>query len=117
MVLVDGLGVGDIGSVVLKDRQQLSQDGLFVAVLTLSKGIKGLVVEPEILTRGFVYVKESEDLIQHAKELIMRTVDDCMYERIYSWSSIKNRVKSALSSYLYNQTKRRPMILPIIIEI
>ena len=117
VVLVDGLGVGDIGSVVLKDRQQLSQDGLFVAVLTLSKGIKGLVVEPEILTRGFVYVKESEDLIQHAKELIMRTVDDCMYERIYSWSSIKNRVKSALSSYLYNQTKRRPMILPIIIEI
>lgn len=117
IVMIDGLGVGDVGSAVLKDRQVLSQDGLFVVVLTLSRGQKGLVSEPEILSRGFVYVKEAEDLMMHAKKVITRTVNECMSGRGSNWSTIKSKVKSALSSYLYNKTKRSPMILPIIIEV
>lgn len=117
IVMIDGLGVGDVGSAVLKDRQVLSQDGLFVVVLTLSRGQKGLVSDPEILSRGFVYVKEAEDLMTHAKKVITRTVNECMSGRGSNWSTIKSKVKSALSSYLYNKTKRSPMILPIIIEV
>lgn len=117
IVMIDGLGVGDVGSAVLKDRQVLSQDGLFVVVLTLSRGQKGLVSDPEILSRGFVYVKEAEDLMMHAKKVITRTVNECMSGRGSNWSTIKSKVKSALSSYLYNKTKRSPMILPIIIEV
>lgn len=117
IVMIDGLGVGDVGSAVLKDRQVLSQDGLFVVVLTLSRGQKGLVSDPEILSRGFVYVKEAEDLMMHAKKVITRTVNECMGGRGSNWSTIKSKVKSALSSYLYNKTKRSPMILPIIIEV
>ncbi len=117
IVMIDGLGVGDVGSAVLKDRQVLSQDGLFVVVLTLSRGQKGLVSDPEILSRGFVYVKEAEDLMTHAKKVITRTVNECMGGRGSNWSTIKSKVKSALSSYLYNKTKRSPMILPIIIEV
>ena len=117
LVMIDGLGVGDVGSIVLKDRQVLSQDGLFVVVLTLSKGQYGLVTDPEILSRGFVYVKEAENLMINAKKLIIRTVEECMRTKGTSWATIKNRVKSALSSYLYNKTKRSPMILPIIIEV
>ena len=117
IVMIDGLGVGDVGSAVLKDRQVLSQDGLFVVVLTLSRGQKGLVSDPEILSRGFVYVKEAEDLMMHAKKVITRTVNECMSGRGSNWSTIKSKVKSALSSYLYNKTKRSPMILPIIMEV
>ena len=117
IVMIDGLGVGDVGSAVLKDRQVLSQDGLFVVVLTLSRGQKGLVSDPEILSRGFVYVKEAEDLMMHAKKVITRTVNECMSGRGSNWSTIKSKVKSALSSYLYNKTKRSPMILPFIIEV
>jgi ribonuclease J len=117
IVMIDGLGVGDVGSIVLKDRQVLSQDGLFVVVLTMSKGQRGLISEPEILSRGFVYVKEAEELMAHAKKLIVRTVDECTRVRGANWATIKSKVKSTLSSYLYNKTKRSPMILPIIIEV
>ena len=116
-VLIDGLGVGDIGNVVLRDRRLLSQDGLFTVVIVLKKNTGELATEPEILSRGFVYVRGSEELIQDArnvaKNIAMHFMDDGRSE----WSHIKNGVRNALKDYLYSKTRRTPMILPIIVEI
>ncbi len=117
IILIDGLGVGDVGKVVLRDRKLLSQDGLFIVVITVSKERRELALEPEIISRGFVYMKESEDLLEHAKSLVIRTVKDCMKAKTGGWMSIKNKLRRALSSYLYRKTKRSPMILPIVIEV
>jgi len=116
-ILIDGLGIGDIGNVVLKDRKLLSEDGLFVAVITIDKQTCSLVSGPEFISRGFVYVKESEKLMSGAKEVVVNVIAECEEKRISEWSVLKPKVKRALRNYLYQKTKRNPMILPVIIEV
>ncbi len=116
-VLIDGLGVGDVGSVVLRDRQVLASDGLFVVVVTISRDMGEIVSGPDIVSRGFVYMRESEDLLARAKDLVVSAVNDSVYDGKIEWMTIKSKVKRSLSDYLYRQTKRNPMILPIIIEV
>lgn len=116
-VLIDGLGVGDVGNIVLRDRKLLSQDGILVVVVTLSKQNGTILSGPDIISRGFVYVRESEELLDEANRLVTQTLIKCMEENVNEWSSLKNNVKEALGRYLYEQTRRRPMILPIIMEV
>ncbi|GAA4701194.1 ribonuclease J [Brevibacillus fulvus] len=116
-VLIDGLGVGDVGNIVLRDRKLLSQDGILVVVVTLSKQNGTILSGPDIISRGFVYVRESEELLDEANRLVTQTLTKCMEENVNEWSSLKNSVKDALGRYLYEQTRRRPMILPIIMEV
>ena len=115
-ILVDGLGVGDVGNVVLRDRQRLAEDGIIIVVMTLERRSNVVLSGPDIVSRGFVYVKESEDLMEHAREAVQEALDTCSARRINDWSRIKNEVKDALSSYVWKRTKRSPMILPIIME-
>ena len=116
-MLVDGLGVGDVGSVVLRDRKHLAQDGMIVVVVNLSSEDGSIISGPDIITRGFVYVKESGDLMEELKEIATEAVEDCISQHITDWATIKASIKSALSNYLYKHTKRNPMILPVIMEI
>lgn len=116
-VLIDGLGVGDVGNIVLRDRKLLSQDGILVVVVTLSKQNGTILSGPDIISRGFVYVRESETLLDEANRIVAQTLQKCMDEKVNEWSSLKNNVKDALGRYLYEQTRRRPMILPIIMEV
>lgn len=116
-VLVDGTGVGDVGSVVLRDRRHLAQDGMVVVVMTLSSEDASLISGPDIVTRGFVYVKESDDLIEELKRVVLESLACCESQHISDWASIKAKVKTNLSGYLYKQTKRNPMILPVIMEV
>ena len=116
-VLVDGYGVGDVGSVVLRDRKRLAEDGVIVVVLTLSSTDSSLVTGPDIVTRGFVYVKESEELMDALKELATDVMNDCEARHITDWAAIKGAVKGEISSFLYKKTKRSPMILPVIMEV
>ena len=116
-ILVDGLGVGDVGNVVLRDRQHLAEDGIMIVVMSLDKASGELVAGPDIVSRGFVYVKESDELIEEAR----RTVDDalqaCLDKGITDWGKLKTTTKDVLSDYVWKKTKRRPMILPIIMEV
>ena len=116
-VLVDGLGVGDVGNIVLRDRKHLSQDGILTVVVTLSKDNKTIVAGPDIISRGFVYVRESEGLIDEAREIVRNTLLECEEKNITDWATLKSNVRDELRSYLYEKTKRKPMILPIIMEI
>ncbi len=116
-VLIDGLGVGDVGNIVLRDRKLLSQDGILVVVVTLSKQNGTILSGPDIISRGFVYVRESEELLDEANRIVTQTLQKCMEENVNEWSLLKNNVKDALGRYLYDQTRRRPMILPIIMEV
>ncbi len=116
-VMIDGLGIGDIGNIVLRDRKLLSQDGLFITVVTLNKKTGKLMAGPDIISRGFVYVRESEQLIDDARELVRGVVGDFEKKPKGDWSQIKNSVKNALRDYLYDKTKRNPVILPIIVEV
>ena len=116
-VFVDGSGVGDVGSVVLRDRKHLAQDGMIVVVLALSGEDSSLVSGPEIVTRGFIYEKESEDLIEEMKRVIFESLESCRHQHITDWAGIKNKVRTNLTGYLYKTTKRSPMILPVITEI
>lgn len=116
-VLVDGLGVGDVGSVVLRDRKHLAQDGLFIVVATLDRENGNIISGPEIVSRGFVYVRESEELISDAKKLAFKVLENCKQKNIREYGLIKNNLKDALNNYIYMKTKRSPMILPIIMEI
>ena len=116
-VIIDGLGVGDVGQVVLRDRKLLSQDGLFIVVVTLSAETGELVSGPEIISRGFVYMRESTDLLEAARRIIVDIIEDCGKSKITEWTTIKGRIKKALRSFLYDNTKRNPMILPVIIDI
>jgi len=116
-VLVDGLGIGDVGNIVLRDRKHLSQDGLMVVVVTISKGSGGLTISgPDIISRGFVYVRESEQLMEDAKEVVRKVLDQCEENQISDWATIKYKIKESLKVFLYERTKRNPMILPIIME-
>lgn len=116
-ILVDGLGVGDVGSIVLRDRKLLSQDGLIVVVITTEKESGQIVAGPDIISRGFVYVRESEDLIENAREIIKKTLARLEGKKGNDWSAKKGIIKDDLREYLYEKTKRKPMILPIIMEI
>jgi ribonuclease J len=117
MVLVDGTGVGDVGSVVLRDRKHLAQDGMIVVCVNLSSQDGGILTGPDIITRGFVYVKESEDLMEELREVAIEAIDRCHRKHIRDWTAIKSAIKNDLSGYLYKTTKRNPMILPVIMEI
>ncbi|WP_138493923.1 ribonuclease J [Paenibacillus pinistramenti] len=116
-VLIDGLGVGDVGNIVLRDRKLLSQDGILVVVVTLSKQDGKIVSGPDIISRGFVYVRESEGLLDEANRIVSSTLEKLMIEKVNEWASLKTNVKDALGRFLYEQTRRRPMILPIIMEV
>lgn len=116
-VMIDGSGIGDIGNIVLRDRKLLSQDGLFVVVVTLEKRTGKLVAGPDIISRGFVYMRESEQLITQAREVVRNVVLEFENKSKSDWSQIKNRVKNELRDFLYTQTKRNPVILPIIVEV
>jgi ribonuclease J len=116
-VMVDGLGVGDVGNIVLRDRQRLSQDGLIIVVLTMDSATGEVVSGPDIISRGFVYVRESENLMDDVKAVIAVQVEKCVEEHITDWASIKSSIKDNLREYIYKTTKRNPMILPIIMEI
>ncbi len=116
-VFVDGLGVGDVGSIVLRDRKHLSEDGLIVAVATIEAESGAILAGPDIVSRGFVYVRESEELIDAARSLLMKTLQGCLDGDMRDWNTIKGKMKDDLSDYIYMKTKRRPMILPIIMEI
>ncbi len=116
-VLVDGTGVGDVGSVVLRDRKHLAQDGMIVVVVNLSSQDGSILTGPDIITRGFIYVKESEELMDSLKEVAEEALQRCRRKRIRDWSALKTAIKNDISGYLYKTTKRNPMILPVIMEI
>ena len=116
-IFVDGLGVGDVGNIVLRDRKHLSQDGILTVVVTLSKENKTIVAGPDIISRGFVYVRESEGLMDEARDIVRNILFDCEEKKITDWATLKSNVRDELRTYLYEKTKRKPMILPIIMEI
>lgn len=116
-VLVDGLGVGDVGNIVLRDRQNLSQDGIIIVVLTLEKYTNQLLAGPDIVSRGFVYVRESENLMDEAHHVVTDAVEGCLKRHISDWTKIKNVIRDTLSEYIWKKMKRNPMILPIIMEV
>ena len=116
-VFVDGTGVGDVGSVVLRDRKHLAQDGMIVVCINLSGQDGSIVSGPDIITRGFIYVKESEELMEELKEVAMEAIERCGRKRVRDWTAIKTAIKNDLSGYLYKTTKRNPMILPVIMEV
>ena len=117
MVMVDGLGVGDVGNIVLRDRRQLSQDGILIVVVTMNKQTHRVVSGPDIVSRGFVYVRESEALMDEATARVQQALDRCEDEKVKEWAAIKSNVRDALGRYLFEKTRRRPMILPIIMEV
>ena len=116
-VFVDGTGVGDVGSVVLRDRKHLAQDGMIVVCVNISGQDGSIVTGPDIITRGFIYVKESEDLMDELREVAMEAIERCHRKRVRDWTAVKTAIKNDLSGYLYKTTKRNPMILPVIMEI
>ncbi len=116
-VLVDGLGIGDVGNIVLRDRQHLSQDGLIIIVLTMDSNTGEVVAGPDIISRGFVYVRESENLMDDVKKNVQKELSKCREKGIKDWSSIKSNLKDGLRDYVFAKTKRNPMILPIIMEV
>ena len=116
-IFVDGLGVGDVGNIVIRDRKHLSQDGILTVVVTLSKENKAISAGPDIISRGFVYVRESEKLMDEARDIVRNVFAKCEEQKITDWSTLKSTVRDELRSFLYEKTKRKPMILPIIMEI
>ena len=116
-VLVDGLGIGDVGSVVLRDRKLLAQDGIIVVAFSLSDVDGSILAGPDVVTRGFVYAKEAEPIIAQLKEQAIHVVETYSLSRGHDWSTIKNELRATLSSFLYKQTRRSPMILPILMGI
>lgn len=117
IVLIDGLGVGDVGNIVLRDRRQLSQEGILIVVITMDKQQGCVVAGPDIVSRGFVYVRESEQLMDEAKNKVRQTLEKCEMNNVTEWATIKSSVRDTLGKYLYEKTRRRPMILPIIMEV
>ena len=116
-ILVDGLGVGDVGNIVLRDRQHLAEDGILIVVLGLDGASDELVSGPDIVSRGFVYVRESDELMEEARIVVNEAVDGCLSRGIADWGKLKSAIKDALGEFVWKKTKRRPMILPIIMEI
>ncbi|HEY5525552.1 MAG TPA: ribonuclease J [Clostridium sp.] len=116
-IMIDGLGIGDVGNVVLRDRKHLSEDGIITVVVTIDKASISVISGPDIVTRGFVYERESRDLLNEARDVVKVELDKCMEKKITDWFIIKSNIKYSLGEFLYNKTKRRPIILPVIIEI
>ena len=116
-ILVDGLGVGDVGNIVLRDRQNLAQNGIIIVVLTLEKYSNQLLAGPDLVSRGFVYVRESEDLVEEARQVVQEAVQECLDRHVSDWGKIKNIIRDSLSDFLWKRMKRNPMILPIIMEV
>ena len=116
-ILVDGLGVGDVGNIVLRDRQMLSENGLIIVVMSLERGSNQILSGPDIVSRGFVYVRESENLMDEAREVVIRALDKCMSKNNSDWGKMKMEIKDSLSDFIWKKTKRNPMILPIIMEV
>jgi ribonuclease J len=116
-ILVDGLGVGDVGNIVLRDRKHLSEDGLIIVVATLSRDKKKIAAGPDVISRGFVYVREAEGLIDRVRDVAKESLEKCVEKKVSDWSTIKNNLKNNIAHYIYDQTKRSPMILPIIMEV
>jgi ribonuclease J len=116
-ILVDGLGVGDVGNIVLRDRQHLAENGLLIVVVTLEKYSNQILSGPDIVSRGFVYVRESENLMDEARDVVTNALDKCLSKNNADWSKMKNEIKDSLGDYLWKKTKRNPMILPIIMEV
>lgn len=116
-VFVDGLGIGDVGSIVLRDRKLLAQDGLIIVVATINGKTKACVAGPDIVSRGFVYVRESEQLMEEAKRVVTQALERCIEGKVHDWTTIKMNIRDALSSFIYRKTKRSPMILPVIMEV
>lgn len=117
MILVDGLGVGDVGNIVIRDRQLLSENGMIIVVVTLDRRTSKVIAGPDIVTRGFVYVRESEDLMEDIRALAKEELDKCDKDNIRDWSSIKSNLRDSLTRYVYSKTKRQPMILPILMDV
>ena len=115
-VLIDGIGVGDIGNIVLRDRKLLADNGIFIAVITISRRQGKILSGPEIISRGFVYMKVSEDLIKNSAEIARKVVEDNLKNKDFEWATLKQEIRDSLSRYLFEETKRRPVILPIIME-
>ena len=116
-VMVDGLGVGDVGSIVLRDRRHLSEDGLVIIVATLDAASGYVLAGPDIVTRGFVYVRESEELLAGAREVVRDALGRMTTADLRDFGSVKTRIREAVSSYVYRKTKRSPMILPILMDV
>jgi len=116
-LLVDGLGVGDVGNVVLRDRQKLSQDGLIIVVVTIKKGTLEIMSGPDVVSRGFVYVRESSDVMDDAQKVVVKTLEKCKEKNIRGWAKVKNEVRQGLREHLWQTMKRNPMILPVIMEV
>lgn len=116
-ILVDGLGVGDVGNIVLRDRQHLAEDGILIVVLTLEKGSNQLLSGPDIVSRGFVYVRESEGLMEEARSVLSNAVEDCLMNKHADWTKIKLVIRDTMNEFIWKRTKRRPMILPIIMDV
>ena len=116
-ILVDGLGVGDVGNIVLRDRQHLAEDGILIVVLGLDGATDQLVSGPDIVSRGFVYVRESDELMDEARAVVDEAVEGCLSRGITDWGKLKSSIKDSLGEYVWKKTKRRPMILPIIMEV
>ncbi len=116
-ILVDGLGVGDVGNIVLRDRQHLAEDGILIVAITLGRGSGEVLSGPDIVSRGFVYVRESEDLMEEARQVVEKALDNCMSKRVTDWGRLKGAIRDSLSEFLWKRTKRSPMILPIIMEV
>lgn len=116
-VFVDGYGVGDVGSVVLRDRKHLGQDGIIVVTASLDYETGQLIAGPEVVSRGFVYVKEAEELIESARKIAEKSLENCYYSNISDMNAIKGKLRDAVSHFVYEQTKRSPMVLPIIMEV
>lgn len=116
-ILVDGLGVGDVGNIVLRDRQMLSENGLIIVVISLERGSNQILAGPDIVSRGFVYVRESENLMEEAREVVEKALDKCLTKSFTDWSKIKMEIKDSLNDFIWKKTKRNPMILPIIMEV
>lgn len=116
-ILVDGLGIGDVGNIVLRDRKHLSEDGLIIVVVTMSKQEGKVIAGPDIISRGFVYVRESEDLMEEARKVVKDVLDECEKKHITDWATLKSNIRDALRGFIYGKIKRNPMILPIIMEV
>jgi len=116
-IFVDGIGVGDVGNIVLRDRRYLAQDGMLTIVVTLEKESYSVIAGPDVITRGFIYVKESEALINEVKEIVKEELENCLENKIIEWYVLKSNIKKSVEKYLYEKTKRRPIVLPIIMEI
>ena len=116
-ILVDGLGVGDVGNIVLRDRQHLAEDGILIVVLTLEKRTNQLLAGPDIVSRGFVYVRESESLMEEARQVLYDALEKCLSNRNADWSRIKLVIRDTMNEFIWKRTKRKPMILPIIMDV